>query len=90
MALMSDMCPGSKLIRQPVPQDIKCIHCGEEVELWSFESMTHCPKCGGVVVRVQGATCLDWCAAAKECVGEETYNRIMAERQAAKAAAATR
>ena len=84
MALSYDTCPGSKLIRQPVPEDVACIHCGEEVEIWSFEAMTHCPKCGGVVVRIQGNSCLDWCAAAKECVGEETYLRIMAERQAAK------
>ena len=83
MALASDSCPGSRLIRQPVPEDIVCIHCGEEVEIWSFEAITRCPKCGGVVCRIQGATCLDWCAAAKTCVGEEAYNRIMAERRTA-------
>jgi predicted RNA-binding Zn-ribbon protein involved in translation (DUF1610 family) len=86
MALMSDSCPGSRLIRQPVPEDIACIHCGAEVEIWSFEAVTRCPACGGVVCRVQGATCLDWCAAARACVGEEAYTRIMAERQAAKEA----
>jgi hypothetical protein len=83
MALSMDSCPGSRLIRQPIPEDIPCIHCGTEVEIWSFEAMTRCPKCGGVVTRTRGAICIDWCAAAKECVGEETYNRIMAERQAA-------
>lgn len=86
MALLSDSCPGSRLIRQPVPEDIVCIHCGEEVEIWSFEAITRCPKCGGVVCRIQGATCLDWCAAAKACVGAETYERIMAERRAAQEA----
>jgi hypothetical protein len=40
-----------------------------------------------VVCRTQGASCLDWCAAAKMCVGEATYARIMAEREAARAAA---
>lgn len=87
MALLSDSCPGSRLIRQPVPEDIVCIHCGEEVEIWSFEAITRCPKCGGVVCRIQGATCLDWCAAAKSCVGEATYERIMTERRAAQEAA---
>ncbi len=86
MALASDSCPGSRLIRQPVPEDIVCIHCGEEVEIWSFEAITRCPKCGGVVCRIQGATCLDWCASAKACVGEEAYARIMAERRAAQEA----
>ena len=86
MALTMDSCPGSRLIRQPVPEDIVCIHCGEEVEIWSFEAITRCPKCGGVVARIQGATCLDWCSAATACVGEEAYNRIMAERQTAQEA----
>jgi predicted RNA-binding Zn-ribbon protein involved in translation (DUF1610 family) len=84
MALLSDSCPGSRLIRQPVPEDITCIRCGEEVEIWSFEAITRCPKCGSVVCRTQGATCLDWCSAAKACVGEETYARIMAEREQAR------
>jgi Zn finger protein HypA/HybF involved in hydrogenase expression len=87
MALSSASCPGSRLIRQPVPEDITCIHCGAEVEIWSFEAITRCPTCGGVVARLQGATCIDWCAAAHECVGEETYNRIMAERKLAREAA---
>jgi hypothetical protein len=86
MALLSDGCPGSKLIRQPIPEDIVCIHCGAEVEIWSFEAITRCPSCNGVVARMNGATCLDWCSAAKTCVGEATYNRIMAERQAAQEA----
>jgi hypothetical protein len=88
MALSSDACPGSKLFRQPIPEDVACIHCGAEVEIWSFEAMTRCPKCGGVVVRLQGASCIDWCAAARECVGDEAYCRLMAERKAAAEAAA--
>jgi predicted RNA-binding Zn-ribbon protein involved in translation (DUF1610 family) len=84
MALMSDSCPGSRLIRSPMPEDIICIHCGAEVEIWSFEAITHCPACGQVVCRTQGASCLDWCAAAKTCVGEAAYARIMAEREAAR------
>lgn len=87
MALMSDSCPGSRLIRQPVPEDVICIHCGAEVEIWSFEAMTTCPSCSGVVCRTQGAICLDWCAAAKQCVGEEAYDRIMLERKKASKAA---
>ena len=87
MALSTESCPGSRLIRQPVPEDIVCIHCGEEVEIWSFEAITRCPKCGGVVARLQGATCLDWCVSARACVGEAAYNRIMAERKVAQEAA---
>lgn len=83
MATLSHSCPGSRLIRQPVPDDIKCIHCGAEVEIWSFEAIARCPTCGGVVARLSGASCIDWCVAAKECVGEETYNRLMAERRTA-------
>jgi len=83
MALGEMYCPGSRFIRQPVPEDVTCFRCGAEVEIWSFEVTTRCPSCGATVYRRQGPTCLDWCAYAKACVGEESYNRIMAERKAA-------
>ena len=83
MPLSTDVCPGSRLIRSPIPEDITCLHCGAEVEIWSFEAITRCPSCGNVVCRTQGPSCLDWCRAAKDCVGEETFARIMAERKAA-------
>ena len=37
-------CPGSKMIKAPFPENIKCA-CGREIEIWSDETETTCPHC---------------------------------------------
>ncbi|MEK7280819.1 MAG: hypothetical protein AAB037_00500 [Chloroflexota bacterium] len=69
-------CPGSQTIRQPVPEDYLCPNCGEVVEVWSNELKHNCPKCGTPVFREAAPSCIDWCQYAKECVGEEAFNRL--------------
>ena len=76
--MFKNECPGRKEIREPKPEDIKCRHCGADVEIWSDEVETKCKSCGNTVTRLIGPTCLDWCAFAKECVGENKYRRIKA------------
>lgn len=73
-------CPGSKTIRQPQPEFIKCPFCSEEVEIWTDEIKATCTKCKKVIVRDQGTSCLEWCSYAKECVGDEIYNNFMKNR----------
>lgn len=74
-------CPGSKDIRQPQPEYIKCIFCGNEVEMWTDEMKTACPSCKRPVLRQQqGASCLEWCKYAKECVGDQAYDNYMENR----------
>lgn len=73
-------CPGSKTIRQPLPEFIKCPFCSEELEIWTDEIKATCPKCKKTVMRDQGTSCLEWCAYAKECVGDEAYNNFMKNR----------
>lgn len=70
-------CPGSQKFRQPSPEMIKCPYCSGEVEIWTDEATAACPKCKNSVYREQGQSCLDWCKYAKECVGEEKYNKYM-------------
>jgi len=73
-----DFCPGSKKFRQPEPKIVKCSSCGEEVEIWTDEFQRRCPKCQGIILRQEeGASCLDWCRYAKECVGGQTYQKYM-------------
>lgn len=75
-------CPGSSFLKQPKPELFSCPSCGTEVEIWSDEAMIACPSCGTDVFRTGGSqSCLDWCAFAKECVGEEkfkTYGKMKA------------
>lgn len=75
--MVLDFCPGSQKFRQPQPEIIKCSNCGEEVEIWTDEVQATCSKCKTIVTRESGSSCLDWCKYAKECVGEQTYNKFM-------------
>jgi hypothetical protein len=45
--------------------------------MWSDESEIACKHCGKTISREMGFTCLQWCPAARECVGSEKYERLM-------------
>lgn len=78
MSVFKNECPGSKDIKNPSPEELSCGKCGASVEIWTDESETKCKSCGNTVTRIIGPTCLDWCAFAKECVGEDKYRKIKA------------
>ena len=69
-----DTCPGSKRIKEPFPENIKCA-CGRETEIWSDETEATCPYCGKKAGRHMSSSCLDWCSMAKECIGAEKYRK---------------
>jgi predicted RNA-binding Zn-ribbon protein involved in translation (DUF1610 family) len=69
-------CPGSDSLRNPRPEEIACPSCGEAVEIWSDEAEARCPACGETVSRALPASCLNWCARARECIGPEKYDRL--------------
>ena len=74
---MLDKCPGAAKIRTPIPAYKKCPDCGEEVEIWSDELKVKCTKCGATVFKEDTPSCIEWCRYAKECIGEEKYNKLM-------------
>jgi NADH pyrophosphatase NudC (nudix superfamily) len=74
-------CPGASDIRSPKPEFINCTHCGKEVEIFSDEEKVKCPHCKNVTFRNAAPSCIEWCKAAKQCVGEEKYNKLMAEKK---------
>ncbi|MEW6068733.1 MAG: hypothetical protein AB1610_10645 [Nitrospirota bacterium] len=74
---MKEACPGSREIRTPYPEEIKCFRCGTICEIWSDEVEIVCKKCGKKISRNMKPTCLEWCPSAKECVGIEKYKRLM-------------
>lgn len=66
---ISSSCPGARIIKEPKPRYAICPHCKTEVEIWTDEFRARCTNCKAWVYIQQGATCLDWCAKAQECVG---------------------
>ncbi|MCX7661101.1 MAG: hypothetical protein N2Z79_00270 [Candidatus Omnitrophica bacterium] len=70
-------CPGTDNLRQVKPELIKCYYCEKEVEIWSDESWINCPYCKKKISRKTEISCVEWCKYAKNCVGEEIYNRYM-------------
>jgi DNA-directed RNA polymerase subunit RPC12/RpoP len=51
----------------------KCPGCGAEVEIFSDEMRIKCHKCGSYVYREKQPSCIEWCAKARECLGEERW-----------------
>ncbi|MFZ5916430.1 MAG: hypothetical protein ACOYZ7_05835 [Chloroflexota bacterium] len=70
-------CPGAINFRDVRPNDIECPFCGAKVEIWSDEAYARCPGCGREVTQHRGASCIDWCSHARECVGSDKYERLM-------------
>ncbi|MFC1905498.1 hypothetical protein ACFLXL_01675 [Chloroflexota bacterium] len=80
---MLDKCPGTKTILMPTIKLKNCPKCGEEVEVVSTDMKTDCPSCGFTIYNDM-ASCIEYCEYAKECVGEELYDRLMKEKELAK------
>jgi hypothetical protein len=72
-----ESCPGSREIRTPYPEEIKCFWCDTVSEIWSDEAEIVCKGCRKTVSREMRPTCIEWCPAAKECIGIEKYERLM-------------
>jgi ribosomal protein S27E len=75
--MIKEGCPGSKEIRSPYPEEIRCPFCGHKNEIWSDETEISCRGCAVTINRQLKPTCIEWCPAAKECVGAEKYKRLM-------------
>lgn len=69
-------CPGSIKLREPRPDYVECPNCKVEVEIWTDEPIARCTSCGFWLTHDIGASCIDWCPKAIECVGIETYERL--------------
>ena len=72
---MTFRCPGrdSRKLRVELH---KCPKCCADVEIFSDEARVKCYKCGHIVHREQTPSCIDWCASARECLGEERWRQI--------------
>jgi len=69
-------CPGSDRLRDMVEITYKrCPECGAEIEIMSCSPTAVC-ECG-FTAYTDTASCIKWCAHAKECVGESAYAEYM-------------
>lgn len=77
---MATKCPGQDTRNLRV-ELYKCPNCGDEVEIFSDEIKVRCPKCRQPVYREKLPSCIDWCASARQCLGEERWRQLMGERE---------
>lgn len=78
---MFDKCPGAASVRTPTIKFKKCPECGEEVEVASVDVKAKCENCGFTVYN-DLQSCIEWCKYAKECIGEELYNKLRVKKVA--------
>jgi len=69
-------CPGASKIKGTPEIKVKtCPQCGAELELFSGDPFVKC-KCGFVAYNDE-QSCVKWCKFARECVGDEVYEKFM-------------
>jgi transposase len=68
-------CPGAAKLRgTPTITDKICPECGREIELFSIDAYVKC-DCGFVAYN-DAQSCINWCKYARECVGDDIYERL--------------
>ena len=72
-------CPGQDMRKLRV-ELFKCPNCGADVEIFSDEQSVRCQKCREKIVREQTPTCIEWCASARQCLGEDRWKAVMGDR----------
>ena len=72
---MTSKCPGQDFGNLMISLH-KCPNCGAEVEIFSDEIKGKCQKCGENVYREKIHSCIDWCASARQCLGEKRWKEL--------------
>ena len=76
MSVPFGKCPGAANIRgTPTLTEKTCPECGQVIELFSVDTQAQC-KCGFIAFS-DLQSCLSWCNYARECVGDEAYDKYM-------------
>ena len=75
---MSSRCPGQDMRNLRV-ELYKCPSCGAEMEIFSDELKMKCQKCGEIVYKENIPSCIDWCASARQCLGEDRWKQLRGE-----------
>ncbi len=56
-----------------------CPNCSYQVEIFSDELRAICPGCGRPVYKEKTPSCIDWCRASEQCLGENAHRELKAE-----------
>ena len=75
MIAMNGKCPGQDM-RNLKAALYKCPNCSAEVEMFSDELKVRCRQCGEYVYKEYVPSCIEWCASARQCLGEERWERL--------------
>ena len=75
---MTTKCPGQDMRNLRVKL-YKCQNCGKEVEIFSDELKVKCPHCRKYVYPEKTPSCIDWCASARQCLGDERWKELRGE-----------
>ena len=69
------VCPGAANIKgTPELKEKTCPNCGQVIELFTGERQALC-RCGFIAYN-DTVSCISWCKFARECVGDEAYDRL--------------
>ena len=71
------LCPGQDSRKLTVSYH-PCPECSKPVEFFSDEMRVRCQHCKTMVHKEQTPSCIQWCQAARDCLGPELYDRLVA------------
>ena len=76
--MAAKFCPGAANISGTPTLKVKyCPECGAEIELFSSDPQRIC-QCGFIAYNnIQ--SCIQWCKSARECVGDEMYEKLIGD-----------
>lgn len=57
-------------------QEKHCPQCGNNMEIFSTDISAECDNCGFTIYN-DALSCIQWCDSARECVGDEMYERLL-------------
>ena len=80
MSTVMSGCQGNKGVQ--IMEKI-CPRCGHEIEIFSIDVDAVCEHCGFKIYN-DTLNCVQWCPYAKDCVGEEMYEHLMAVKESQK------
>ncbi|MGA2774876.1 MAG: hypothetical protein ABSE81_02295 [Candidatus Omnitrophota bacterium] len=73
--MLINKCPGQDK-RNIKIETLSCYNCGYLIEIFSDEIKLKCPSCGIWTARERLSACVDWCASARQCIGEGKWLQL--------------